>query len=91
MKATTFLLVKGLNVIAGGSKDDLKVLCGSVCQNLIKISYGVPSQLSCSDLDKGDDVVVLLDGGHGGHCGQGLGAVTGFRDSVNNLTLAGTS
>ena len=36
MKATTFLLFQGLNVVAGGGKDDPEV-----AKNLIKISYGV--------------------------------------------------
>ena len=49
--------------------------------------------MSCSGLNKGDDVMVPLDGGHGDPLGQVLGTVDGGGDrgdSVNDLTFAGT-
>ena len=40
-------------------------------------SLSLPPQLSRGGLDKGDVVVVTLDGGHNDHLVEGLGVVAG--------------
>jgi hypothetical protein len=49
-------------------------------------------QSCCGGLDKGDDVVVPLDGGHGNHLGRVLCAVAGGGDRgvpLNGLASGG--
>ena len=59
--------------------------------DLLRVSDGhVPTSLPSSGLDRGDDVVVPLGGGHVNHLGNVLGLVAGDGKDELSYSLSST-